>query len=487
MKTYVQLMKYLIPLCILLFCGLSLYAQSYATGAIFDAAEDQAFKGAYPADFYGVKSDEIPTLVSLRKWASKPRVQGEISSCVGFSCSNAMSIMQAMRDSITDVEQRDEDVHSALYIFNQTRPHGCMGGSRISDAVELLKTKGDCFARQFDEPIDDCDRQPKAEHHEIAAQYRIKDYIAVFDLSHSEERKIHLIKQELAEGKPVITGIQITASMFLMKKGEKIWNPKRANPNPTGGHSVCVVGYNDYNQTFECINSWGEDWADNGFFYAKYEDFAKYCRYGYTLILGEKQADCEATSSLQGDFIFQSPSGYNEDLGSPIFKETHPCFDGTKYVINNWKSSDVYQLAGRAMKKNSYTYIFSIDAANKATLHFPKGINIHKNTGNFSKPIVPNEAAQIIIPGRFAALQSVHKGTDHICILYSKTEIKDIVKRIFAVKNAPNKDFNKRLQEGFADLLIPTEHINYANEYMGFTASSDEGSLVPILLDVIVE
>ena len=79
------------------------------------------------------------------------------------------------------------------------------------------------------------------------------------------------------------------------------------------------------------------------------------------------------------------------------------------------------------------------------------------------------------------------KGTDHICILYSKTEIKNIVKRIFAVRNSTDKDFNERLQAGFADLLIPAEQITYAAEYMGFRTISDEGSVVPIVLNIVVD
>ena len=31
-----------------------------------------------------------------------------------------------------------------------------------------------------------------------------------------------------------------------------------------GGHAVCAVGYDDFQQCFIVRNSWGEDWGDQG-------------------------------------------------------------------------------------------------------------------------------------------------------------------------------------------------------------------------------
>ncbi|CAK9030609.1 unnamed protein product [Durusdinium trenchii] len=38
-----------------------------------------------------------------------------------------------------------------------------------------------------------------------------------------------------------------------------------------GGHAVCAVGYDDFQQCFIVRNSWGEDWGDQGYFYMPYE------------------------------------------------------------------------------------------------------------------------------------------------------------------------------------------------------------------------
>ena len=46
-------------------------------------------------------------------------------------------------------------------------------------------------------------------------------------------------------------------------------------PTPTeqsvGGHAVLAVGYDDATQRFKVRNSWGIDWAQNGFFTIPYD------------------------------------------------------------------------------------------------------------------------------------------------------------------------------------------------------------------------
>ncbi|CAE7671289.1 unnamed protein product [Symbiodinium necroappetens] len=45
----------------------------------------------------------------------------------------------------------------------------------------------------------------------------------------------------------------------------------QANDQQLGGHAVCAVGYDDFQQCFIVRNSWGEEWGDKGYFYMPYE------------------------------------------------------------------------------------------------------------------------------------------------------------------------------------------------------------------------
>ena len=115
----------------------------------------------------------------------------------------------------------------------------------------------------------------------------------------------------MAEISPVVIAIQTTPSfkklgvletiwakilVFLgIRKNEiGLWKPETSK-KLNYGHAVCVVGYDDdkFGGVFKVVNSYGSDWGDSGFFYIRYSDYTKYCKYAYQLIAkpspGEKQ------------------------------------------------------------------------------------------------------------------------------------------------------------------------------------------------------
>jgi len=55
------------------------------------------------------------------------------------------------------------------------------------------------------------------------------------------------------------------------------------------------------------------------------------------------------------------------------------------------------------------------------------------------------------------------------------------------VQAAQGRDINKRLKKGFDDILIPSRDIKYSKQEMSFTAESDEGIAVPIVLEIIAK
>jgi hypothetical protein len=57
-----------------------------------------------------------------------------------------------------------------------------------------------------------------------------------------------------------------------MENSTYIWNGNK--DGAATAHSMCIIGYNDslHGGAFQLLNSWGEDWANNGSFWIKYED-----------------------------------------------------------------------------------------------------------------------------------------------------------------------------------------------------------------------
>lgn len=465
-------------------------------GAIFDEKENIASKRILLENFYmGAADEALPLEYSLKEYAPTARRQNA-STCVAHAVSNALTIMTSRKDGITDRISKDKNVFSAHYIFNQIQPLGCRAGARISEAMDLVKNQGDCYANLFEDATYNCGLQPSEAAKQQALQNRIKDYYSLFPYDEADTQKIYLTKKELAQGRPIVIGMAIPQSFYLASTGTQMLNTSIASPKPVTRHAMCVVGYDDTKGAFEIMNSWGTHWANKGFIWMKYEDYGKYVEYGYAGIIDSVSPQypqiAENQITLTGEFAFRFPTDVDERTGNPIFTEMSPGFNGSNYIVFDWKVHDVYQLLGRAMTQYSYTYVFSIDAENKAQLHFPHSVYIESeipddlDAAALKKPMVLGPQASMTIPNDLTAFQSIHKGVDNIYVIYSHTEIPDIQERIKRVRASAETNINTRLKMGFADLLIPEKDIKYSTNEMGFTASSTQGIAVPIALEVVI-
>ena len=85
-----------------------------ALGLVFD---DAAYRQIETLQTYeGEKYNNIPLKVSFREQCPFPNDQGDISSCVGESCSVAYTIGKARMNKVFDRKQINRFKHSASYI-----------------------------------------------------------------------------------------------------------------------------------------------------------------------------------------------------------------------------------------------------------------------------------------------------------------------------------------------------------------------------------
>lgn len=97
--------------------------------------------------------------------------------------------------------------------------------------------------------------------------------------------KVTAIKQSLAAGYPLPTSFKLYCasgkreegtcrySLSQMKKGATYYGSNDPTTDVAGGHAMAVVGYDDARQAFKIQNSWGADFADDGFFWMDYDAF----------------------------------------------------------------------------------------------------------------------------------------------------------------------------------------------------------------------
>ena len=160
------------------------------------------------------------------------------------------------------------DVPSPAYIYNtiQLPDSSCDGGSRIFDALQLLK-KGALTYAEYPYDEDRCAR-PSAGLAARATKFRIADWQVV------DTDWLDQVKGELAGGHPVVIGMMPDGE-FHRLKGREVWRAGLPEGDDEGGHAVTVVGYSERGQYFTVVNSWGRKWGERGFGRISYDTFRK--------------------------------------------------------------------------------------------------------------------------------------------------------------------------------------------------------------------
>ena len=118
---------------------------------------------------------------------------------------------------------------------------------------------------------------------------------------------INHVKQIIYYDRPIVAGFSITESLYPRSSSypngvsnNGLWTPSELEDS-IGGHAMCIVGYNDqmYGGSFRVVNSWGEDYGDNGFIWIRYSDFKKYASEAYVFELNDNIKENSRAQSLQ--------------------------------------------------------------------------------------------------------------------------------------------------------------------------------------------
>lgn len=227
-------------------------------------------------------------LFSLKEHCPTPLNQGANASCVGWAVGYAaQTIYKARQLGIKGREAVDEIALSPHFIFNQIKLKDCALGAEIPDALRFLMTTGNVPNSHFADGASDCFYQPSSEQFLQAHENRIPDFRKLFGPEDLRTEKINSVKLALLEGFPVVIAMNVKESFFKLTKGQKIWYSELGAQQPLGAHALVVVGFDEVENAFEVMNSWGTDWASDGFAWIRYKDFEQFVNYGFTFYLSE--------------------------------------------------------------------------------------------------------------------------------------------------------------------------------------------------------
>lgn len=243
----------------------------------FDKAD--VFAALAPSE----EKNPLPDRVSLEKYAPSRKNQGMQGSCVAWSSVYAArTILQAYSSG----QDPNQLIFSPSFLYNQIGLENCQG-AYINEAMDLMTKMGSVPFSKFKYDENDCSREPSSALKQEAAQFRMRGYNRLTKNDNNYSIDYQGIKANLAQGAPVVIGMMVGGSFMENMFGKKIWRPTSSDRSKRGfgGHAMCVIGYDDNFEggAFQIMNSWGNEWGENGIGWVKYTDFKEFVREAYGL------------------------------------------------------------------------------------------------------------------------------------------------------------------------------------------------------------
>lgn len=500
---YIRKNIYMKSSFLMTFCAVLFFTSSFAQnsdfemGLLFDENEYNALpQMSVPSLGMAFESVDLPRTYSVKRYAPYAGNQGRIGSCMAWALGyGAQTIEWARQRNITDRTVITQQAFGAMYIYNHVKVNvnttSC-NGSYPETALSHAKNRGNILLSEYN-PYN-CQETPPASLDSRAAKNRILEYVSLFQTSDSPDRKIGFIKNAIAQDKPVVIAMRLTAT-FYDAKG--IWYPG-SDPNPYGPHgrhAMVIVGFDDDAQVFEVLNSWGTDWGNSGFINIRYRDMKTYLDAAYQIIL---PPPANEKISLAGQFNFR----YSINLaGKPMGDATAYYNSSRQYYElsrKDWQLDQRFQLVVNTQVKGQYLYVFSVNDSYEANTHFPIGSSYSNGVGlkNDDIDIVPLKSEFIIPePERNAngelikekSLRISTVGTDYLVILYSAKSLKADLPTIIETTRshmAWGRTPRQALESALGNRLMPLADIRYDSNKVGFSAASYSGYVAPLIIRV---
>lgn len=528
--------------------SMSSKAVTHGTGLVFDddAYRNVPLKASLTRGGYGA----IPTAASLKKYCPTPGTQANTGTCTAWAAAYAaQTILWARANGITDPATITANAYSNGYLYRSiSSDPNCSSGTSPFVALDVLKQDGNVLKSEIG---DLCPGYLPSSLKPKAAQNTIQDYNTLFELNSDAAVKVAAVKKAIAENNPIVIAMLVPAS-FHGVQGD-LWTPTLAESQgqftcPCGdgisnsnccGHAITVIGYNDnkYGGAFEIMNSWSTSWANKGFVWIKYADFANFTVYAFELINNIKPPTPQpepvvnpvpvpkpqptpspkpqptppnpSNFDFAGDLRFVLSNGTemkativevrglavvdeneeeeNEDKKTPTPKpkvnpnnfKPDPNLTTGKFIA--YRTGQAYSEGTKfrvflTNNQPAYVYAIAMDGTNQAVTLFPPNPSI--------SPILNYQNSEVALPSesQYITMDNV-KGTDVFCLLYSK-EALDINQISRRLENETGTFF-QRLYKTMKNQLVDRQYLRYYNQRMRFEIKSyGTGTVVPIVVEI---
>lgn len=512
-------------LLLFLLCNVfALKAQQYSMGANFNTATIAATPQKIALSFRSFAA--MPSSYSLEKYCPTPGNQGNHGTCVAFANGYSIAtILYAKTHDITDKKTIDKYIFSPTFLYEQIKSKedkDCQFGSDPITAIGAMIDYGEAFMRTV--PYT-CGATLSSSAKSEAINYKVKDAAILFtakgmsvdDVYYKEPQDmINVAKKALTEGSPISGGFRLPESFFKIKSAVWTSDPSEVNKDwKHNGHAMAIVGYDDNvaGGAFRILNSWGNQWADGGFVWMKYDDFTRYCTMALqvfadpnTMPPEEKKPTpdptptpkpIETTFALSGNVEFKLNTGTDMGVNKTSTRNLTVEEDvkGAKedlvaYTMNGIYASGTKFRFYMNIDQEAYVYAFATDLTGKVNLILPYANNVSTHVGANSTIAFPSDTKVIQLDEQ--------KGSDYLLILYAaqKLDANDIVSKMNSMQGA----LSTKIKTVLGNKLIDKSKITYDADKVGFSTKGHStrnlkvtdddpkvattGSVVPLMVEI---
>ena len=192
--------------------------------------------------------------------------QGKLNSCTA----NALCAAYGQ-----DLKKQESTLHkgyvyfdpSRLFLYYNTRYHEGTtkkdAGASIRDTVQALDREGVCEEKEWRYNIHKFKVQPSPQAYQNAQGNNLSKYERLV-------QNTDQLRACLNDNCPFVFGFDVYPSFHEAADKGIMPIPSQAE-KLQDCHAVVAVGYSDQRKVFVVLNSWGEGWGDNGYFYMPYD------------------------------------------------------------------------------------------------------------------------------------------------------------------------------------------------------------------------
>lgn len=195
----------------------------------------------------------LPKTYNLTSVLLPIRNQGETNCCIAFSTSAAIEYKNIMKKKYLDYL-------SPAFIYTNRYDTTVDEGMDSKDAIDIVKKLGVTTDKIF--PMEMLNKSIQPNIYDDALNYKIDGSYYITSLND--------LKIAVYNTGPVLAILPVYTKADI----NKFWvNPKNIKPNEIGYHCITFVGYDDLSERLILRNSWGTNWAINGYQWFPYSDF----------------------------------------------------------------------------------------------------------------------------------------------------------------------------------------------------------------------